>query len=141
VNRLLLDVIGRVRRGMLRRNQPDVIPDALFDAAELCIHGSRSPTGGRRACPEWRGDGAGKPTTMDGPPVSLPGGRFASRSIRVRYDDLASITRRTAVHQAEGRTHGGRQHGGQHVVLEVSCGLVAEGGATLDGRGAMSEFV
>jgi hypothetical protein len=36
---LLLDLIGRVLRGMLRRHQPDVIPDSLQDAAELCIYG------------------------------------------------------------------------------------------------------
>jgi hypothetical protein len=39
VNRLLLDLIGRVLRGMLRRHRPDVLPDALQDAAELCIYG------------------------------------------------------------------------------------------------------
>jgi hypothetical protein len=39
VNRLLLDLLGRVLRGMLRRSQPDVLPDALIDAAELCVYG------------------------------------------------------------------------------------------------------
>jgi hypothetical protein len=39
VNRLLLDLLGRVLRGMLRRNHPDVLPDALIDAAALCVHG------------------------------------------------------------------------------------------------------
>ena len=32
---LLLDLLGRVPRRMLRRNQPDVIPDALQDAADF----------------------------------------------------------------------------------------------------------
>ena len=32
-------LLGRDLRGMLRRHQPDVIPDALIDAAELCIYG------------------------------------------------------------------------------------------------------
>jgi hypothetical protein len=39
VRLLLLDLIGRVLRRMLRRHQPDVLPDALIDAAELCIYG------------------------------------------------------------------------------------------------------
>jgi hypothetical protein len=39
VRLLLLDLLGRVLRRRLRRHQPDVIPDALIDAAELCIFG------------------------------------------------------------------------------------------------------
>jgi hypothetical protein len=39
VRLLLLDLLGRVLRGLRRRNQPDVLPDALQDAAELCVYG------------------------------------------------------------------------------------------------------
>jgi hypothetical protein len=39
VRLLLLDLLGRVLRRMLRRNQPDPLGDALQDAAELCVYG------------------------------------------------------------------------------------------------------
>ena len=39
MTRPLLAVLGWVLRRLLRWHQPDVIPDALQDAAELCVYG------------------------------------------------------------------------------------------------------
>ena len=39
MTRPLLFVLGHVLRRLLRWHQPDRLPDALVDAAELCIYG------------------------------------------------------------------------------------------------------
>jgi hypothetical protein len=41
VRPLLLDLLGRILRRLLSdpAKQPDVLPDALIDATELCIYG------------------------------------------------------------------------------------------------------
>lgn len=39
MTRLLLALLGLTLRTILRRHQPDRLPDPLIDASELCLYG------------------------------------------------------------------------------------------------------